>query len=74
MKKINYGSQYVDKNDIDYVKRSLNNHLITTGPFVEKFETRTKNFLNSKYTLSCSSGTAALHLSILSLNLSKTCP
>ncbi len=71
MKKINYGSQYVDKNDIDYVKRSLSNHLITTGPFVEKFETRTKNFLNSKYTLSCSSGTAALHLSILSLNLPK---
>ena len=38
MKLIPYGKQYIDKNDISFVVKSLKNNYITTGPFVNAFE------------------------------------
>ena len=38
MKIIPYGRQFIDKQDINVVKKVLNNQLITTGKEVEKFE------------------------------------
>ena len=35
---IPYGKQFIDKKDKKSVLLSLSNDLITTGPFVEKFE------------------------------------
>ena len=40
MKIIPYGKQYLDRNDISEVKKSLTNNLITTGPYVKKFENK----------------------------------
>ena len=40
MKYIPYGRQYIDKDDISFVTKSLKNDLITTGPFVKLFEKR----------------------------------
>ena len=71
MEIIPYGKQFIDKNDKKLVAKSLSEKLITTGPFVEKFEKELKKYLKSKYTFVCSSGTAAIHLSMLSLNLKK---
>ncbi len=71
MKIINYGSQFIDKDDVKSVNKILYSDYLTTGPAVKKFESTTKEYLNCKYSLSCSSGTAALHLSILSLGLKK---
>lgn len=69
MNLINYGKQYIDKMDILEVEKSLKSNLLTTGKFVQKFEQAIKKKLKSKFAVSCSSGTAALHLSFLSINL-----
>ena len=71
MKPIAYGKQFIDDKDIKSVSKSLTNDLITTGPLVKKFENKLSNFLNSKNTHVCSSGTAAIHLSLMSLDLKK---
>ena len=71
MKFIPYGKQYIDKNDKLLVSEALSNSLITTGPYVKKFEKKLKEYLKCKYSYVCSSGTAAIHLAILSINLNK---
>jgi len=71
MKKIPYGKQYIDQNDKKLVLSSLSNDLITTGPYVEKFEKEIKQFLKSKYNYVCSSGTAAIHLAMMALKFKK---
>ena len=50
MEIIPYGKQFIDKNDKKLVAKSLSEKLITTGPFVEKFEKELKKYLKSKYT------------------------
>ena len=42
MKYIPYGKQFIDNEDKKSVLNSLSNDLITTGPFVKKFEKKTK--------------------------------
>ena len=71
MKFIPYGKQFIDKSDKNLVIKSLSNNLITTGPFVEKFEKYLKKYFKSKYSYVCSSGTAAIHLAMMSINLKK---
>ena len=71
MKTIPYGRQYIDRNDIKLVSKALKEDLITTGNYVKKFEGEISKFLNVKYALSCSSGTSALHMSLLAINLKK---
>jgi len=71
MKSIPYGKQFIDKNDKLSVLKSLSNELITTGPLVKKFESKISKYLKSKKSFVCSSGTAAIHLAMMSLNLKK---
>ena len=71
MKFIPYSRQLIDERDNKLVLSSLSNDLITTGPFVEKFENNLKKYLKCKFSYVCSSGTAAIHLAMLSLNLKK---
>tara|TARA_B110000037_G_scaffold156519_1_gene176581 strand:- start:1210 stop:2358 length:1149 start_codon:yes stop_codon:yes gene_type:complete len=71
MKYIPYGRQFIDDADKKLVLESLSNNLITTGPFVEKFERKIKKYLKCKYSYVCSSGTAAIHLAMLSIGLKK---
>ena len=71
MKIIPYGRQYIDQNDINSVKKALKNNLITTGQEVDKFEMIFSKNVGSRYALTCSSGTAALHLCFLSLDIKK---
>lgn len=68
---IPYGKQFIDQSDIRQVSKSLRNRLITTGKFVLDLEKKVQNFLSCKYAVTCSSGTAALHLAMLSLGLKK---
>ena len=42
--KIPYGRQYIDKNDLSKVSKSLKQPLITTGNFVDDFEKIKKIF------------------------------
>ena len=71
MKFIPYSRQFIDEQDRKLVSKSLLGDLITTGPFVEKFELNVKKYLSCKYSYVCSSGTAAIHLAMLSLSLKK---
>ena len=71
MKPIPYGKQYIDTKDKLSVLNSLSNDLITTGPLVNKFESKLKKYLQCKYSYVCSSGTSAIHLAMLSLNLTR---
>ena len=68
---IPYGKQYVDKKDIGEVSKSLKEKLITTGNYVFNLERQIEKKLQAKYALTCTSGTAALHLSFLSLGIKK---
>lgn len=66
---INYGSQYLNREDHESVLKVLKSDYLTQGPFVEKFETELSKYFDTKYVLAVNSGTAALHLSLKSLNL-----
>ena len=69
MKKIPYGKQLIDREDKKFVLDSLSKDLITTGPYVQRFENSITKFFKSKFSYVCSSGTSALHLAMLSINL-----
>jgi dTDP-4-amino-4,6-dideoxygalactose transaminase len=71
MKNIYYGKQFIDSKDINLVKKSLGQELITTGYFVKKFEKKISQFLKVKFAITCNSATAGLHLAFLSINLKK---
>ena len=55
-----YSQQTIDSDDINEVVKALKSELITTGPYVEKFEKKIAKLTGSKYAVACSSGTAAL--------------
>jgi len=68
---IPYGKQTIDKYDKKNVAKALNNSFLTTGPLVEKFEKEFSKNLGVRYAISCSSGTAAMHLALRAINLKK---
>ena len=71
MKIIPYGRQYIDKSDINAVKKALTNNLITTGKEVTKFENLFSKKVGAKYSVSCSNGTAGLMLAYLALGINE---
>jgi dTDP-4-amino-4,6-dideoxygalactose transaminase len=71
MKIIPYGRQYIDSQDIRLVSKALKEDLITTGLYVKKFENKISKFLKVKYASSCNSGTSALHLALMAIDLEK---
>ena len=71
MKQIGYGGQYIDDLDINAVKKSLKNKLITSGDSVTKFENAINNFLNCKFSTVCNSGTSAIFLALKAINVKK---
>ncbi len=64
-----YARQYVDDEDILAVTRVLRSDFLTSGPELEQFESEFAEYCGAKYAVGCSSGTAALHLAYLSLEL-----
>jgi dTDP-4-amino-4,6-dideoxygalactose transaminase len=71
-KKVNqYGSHFIDQSDIQNVIKVLENKSLTAGREVIKFENEFSRKVGSKYAVTCSNGTAALHLAILSLGIKK---
>ena len=71
MKIIPYGRQYIDSQDIKSVSKALKEDLITTGHYVKKFENKITKFLKVKYVASCNSGTAAIHMSLMAIDVKK---
>ena len=68
---IPYSKQYIDKNDIENVKKILKSNFLTQGPTVEKFENVVKQKCKAKFATAVNSATSALHLSCLALDLKK---
>ena len=71
MKPIPYGKQEINKEDIKAVVDVLKSDFLTQGPLVEEFESEFAKYVGSKYAISVSTGTAALHLSALALGVKK---
>ena len=71
MKKIPYGRQHIDQNDIDAVVSVLQSDYLTQGPKVREFEIEFAKYVGAKYAVAVNNATSGLHLSVLALNLSK---
>ena len=57
---IPYGKQWIDDEDIRSVVQTLKSDWITQGKIVEKFEKLLSSYVNSKYAVAFSNGSAAL--------------
>ncbi len=66
-----FGKPNIGAEEIRYVKEVINSKWIGTGPITEKFERNFKIYKRTKFALSVNSCTAALHLSLLCLNLKR---
>ncbi|WP_163537024.1 UDP-4-amino-4,6-dideoxy-N-acetyl-beta-L-altrosamine transaminase [Gracilibacillus sp. YIM 98692] len=56
-----YGKQWLDEEDVKAVTNVLTSDYITTGPIISEFEDAIASFVDAKYAVAFSSGTAALH-------------
>lgn len=69
--KIPYGRQYIDEKDIECVIKTLKSDFLTQGPIVKNFEQEFAKYTGAKYAISVSNATAGLHLSAISLGVSR---
>ncbi len=63
--KLFYGHQFIDDRDIEAVTRVLRSDYLTCGPYVKKLEDTLAKTVDAKYAVSCSNGTAALHIAMM---------
>ena len=60
----------LDKSEINYLKNCIiNNEVSTQGKFVKKFEDKISKLTGAKYTITTNSGTSALHISCILMNI-----
>ena len=64
-----YARQHIDEDDLAAVAEALCGDYLTTGPAVEKFEAEFAEAVGAKEAVVCASGTAALHLATMALDL-----
>jgi len=68
-KPIPYGRQEITQGDIDAVIETLQSDFLTQGPKIQLFENEFAQYVDSKYAVAVSNGTAALHLCALALGI-----
>ncbi|ESQ85817.1 flagellin modification protein FlmB [Asticcacaulis sp. AC466] len=68
-----YGRQSISEADIAAVADALRSDFLTTGPLVERFEKALAEAVGAAEAVVVSNGTAALHLAVMSEQLSKCC-
>lgn len=69
MNPIPYGRQNITDEDINAVIETLNSDYLTQGPKIKEFEDAFAKYVDAKYAVAVSNGTAALHLSVMALGL-----
>ena len=69
--KVKFSKPSITNVDLDLVKKTIKSGWLTHGLNTTKFEEKFKDYTNSKYSVTVSSCTAALHLSCLALGLKK---
>jgi UDP-4-amino-4,6-dideoxy-N-acetyl-beta-L-altrosamine transaminase len=68
-KYLSYGKQKISEDDVKAVVNTLKSNFLTSGPKVNEFEEKFKNFVGSKYSVCCTNGTSALHIAFKAINL-----
>lgn len=68
-RRLPYGRQWIDEDDINAVTAVLRSEWLTTGPAVDAFEADMAGFTGSRHAVAVSSGTAALHAAMYALNV-----
>lgn len=71
MKTIPYARQSLNSDDIRESTRALRSDWITQGPRVRQFEDALSGYTGAKYAIALSSGTAALHVSMVALGIGR---
>lgn len=64
-----YGRQTIEDDDVAAIAAALRADFLTTGPLVERFEQDFAKATGAPHAVACNSGTAALHLAALALDL-----
>src|SRR6476659_1960391 len=64
-----YGRQLIEDDDIAAVAEALRADYLTTGPTVDAFEQAFAERVGAAHAVACNSGTAALHLAAMALDL-----
>jgi UDP-4-amino-4,6-dideoxy-N-acetyl-beta-L-altrosamine transaminase len=66
-----YGRQTIEDDDLAAVATALQSDFLTTGPLVGRFEIAFAKATGAPNAVACNSGTAALHLAVLALDLAE---
>lgn len=72
-KKIFYGRQWINEDDVKAVAGTLTADLITCGPQVDALEKRLTEYTGAKFAIACSNGTTALHLAAAAAGIGSAC-
>ena len=64
-----YGRQLIEDDDIAAVAEAMRGDLLTTGPYVTRFENALSRTVNASHSVVCANGTAALHMAARALKL-----
>ncbi len=72
---IPYGKHFLDEADIsavtDLLRKGMDGGHLTQGPVVSDFEEAVANYVGARFAVAVSSGTSALHLACLALDVSE---
>ena len=68
---INYGKQFISKDDIDSVIEILKSDFLTQGPTVEIFENLVSSRVGCNHGVAVNSATSALHIACIAIGLKK---
>jgi dTDP-4-amino-4,6-dideoxygalactose transaminase len=66
---LSFAPPAITEEEIEAVSETLRSGWLTTGPRTAELEARMRDFLEAKHVLAVSSGTAALHLSLVALGV-----
>lgn len=69
MNSIPYGKQFISDDDVNAVITALKSDFLTQGPTILEFEQKFASYVNAKYAVAVSNGTAALHLCAMALDV-----
>lgn len=69
IKPISYGRQHISEEDIRAVVEVLQSDYLTQGPKIAEFEKEFAKYVDAKYAIAVSNGTAALHLCAMAMNV-----
>ena len=68
-KKLYYGHQWIDEDDVQAVVDVLHSDYLTCGPKVSEMERRLAEYTGAKYAVAVSNGTAALHCACIAAGI-----